>query len=340
MACLYCRKNIGPLRRLRDRDFCSTEHRQKFSNNSARAIREAEDLYGFDLIVKPEDKEDKSDRRAGLGATILIGITAAVLVVAFSRLSTNSPAPKVVSAVPDTNPHPNQGGLGQLLGNLIQTQASSTLRDDFHSGLSGWEGLKSVGSDWRFDSGEVRPASLRLWARSTSLSNYELEFLGHIDRKSMDWAFRAADLHNYYATKLVMTGPGPLPNAGLVRFVVLDGRERERVELPLPLTIERGVDYKVRVSIRGNRFLTSVNGQLISSWMDSRISRGGVGFFSDEGESAVLKWVSVSDRDSFLARLASHFSLITLPTAITVPTAITLPPAVPLPMAAPGAGVQ
>ena len=142
-----------------------------------------------------------------------------------------------------------------------------------------------------------------------------MEFLGQIDHKSMDWAFRAADVHNFYATKLVIAHPGQLPNAGLVRFVVLDGRERDRVELPLPLTLESGVDYRVRVSVRGNRFLTSVNGQLISSWMDTRISRGGVGFFSEDGESSVVKWVSLSERDSFLARIASHFSLITFPTA-------------------------
>lgn len=317
MACLYCRKNIGLLRRVRDRNFCSAEHRQKYQHRSARAIREAEDLYGFEVAVNFEEKEDKPDRRAGLGTTIFVGITALVLVVGLSRISAPAHAPKGVSALPDTNPHPNQGGgFGQLLGNLIQAQTSSTLHDDFHSGLSGWEGLRSISSDWKLDAGNVRPASLRLWKPSTSLSNYEFEFLGQIDRKSMDWAFRAADLHNYYATKLVITGPGPLPNAGLVRFVVLDGRERERVELPLPLTLERGVDYRVRVSIRGGRFLTSVNGQLISSWMDSRISRGGVGFFSDDGEEALLKWVSVSDRDSFLARVASHFSLITLPTAV------------------------
>jgi hypothetical protein len=301
---------------LRDRQFCSSLHRRRYKNRSARAVREAEELYGFDPIVKPEEKEDKPDRRAGLGTTIFVGITAVILVLALSRGSANSPTPKAISALPDAGPHPNAGGLGQLLGNLIQSKASSTLRDDFHTGLSGWEGLKSIGSDWRFEGGEVRPASLRLWKPSTPLSNYELEFLGQIDRKSMDWAFRAADLHNYYATKLVMTGPGPLPNAGLVRFVVLGGRERERVELPLPLTIERGVDYRVRVSVRGNRFLTSVNGQLISSWMDNRISRGGIGFFSEEGEASVLKWVSVSDRDSFLARMASHFSLITVPTAV------------------------
>jgi len=71
----------------------------------------------------------------------------------------------------------------------------------------------------------------------------------------------------------------------------------------------------VHVSIRGNHFLTSVNGQLVSSWTDNLLSRGGVGFFSDNGESSVLKWVSVSERDSVLARIASHFSLITFPTA-------------------------
>jgi hypothetical protein len=322
MGCLYCRKAIGPLRRLSDREFCCPDHRRKYSNSSARAIREAEDLYGFNPVVQKDEREEKTDRRSSWGATIFVGLTAMVLVLVLSRVQVNSPGSKPISALPDTNTHQGGGGFGQLIGNLIQSQASSTLHDDFHAGLSGWEGLKSIGSDWTLSSGEVHPTSLRLWKPSTSLSNYELQFMGHIDRKSMDWVFRAADLHNYYATKLVMTGPGPLPNAGLVRFVVLDGRERERVELPLPLTLERGVDYKVSVSVRGNHFLTSVNGQLISSWMDARISRGGVGFFSEDGEASVLKWVSVSDRDSFLARVASHFSLIMVPTtAIALPTA-------------------
>jgi len=319
---------------MRDAQFCCPDHRQKYNrSNSARAVREAEDLYGFDethgtswravTAVKPEEK---SERRGGFGITIFVGACALVLVLGVSQLPMNSPQGKAISPLPDTNPHPNQGGFGQLIGNLIQSKTSGTLRDDFHTGLSSWEGLKPAGSDWSLQSGEVRPASLQLWKPSTSLSNYELEFMGQIDRKSVDWAFRAADLHNYYATKLVMNRPGPLPNAGLVRFVVLDGRERERVELPLPLTLERGVDYKVRVSVRGDRFLTSVNGQLISSWMDSRISRGGVGFFSEDGESSVLKWVSVSERDSLLARIASHFSLITVP-GITVPGAIPFPAA-------------
>jgi len=321
MGCLYCHKRIGPLRRLKDQHFCCDEHRSKLTSKSARALREAEDLYGFEesrlptwRVVTRSKPEDKSDRKAGLGTSIFVGLTVVLLLIALSQLPVNAPAPRAaVSPLPDTNPQASSGGFGQLISNLIQNKASGTLRDDFHSGFGNWEGLGAAASDWGMQAGEVRPTSLRLWKPSTSLSNYELEFMGQIDRKSMDWAFRAADLHNYYATKLVMTKPGPLPNAGLVRFIVLDGRERERVELPLPLTLERGVDYRVRVSVRGDRFLTSVNGQLISSWTDSRISRGGVGFFSEGGESALLKWVSVSERDSFLGRLASHFSLLTFP---------------------------
>jgi hypothetical protein len=312
MGCLYCRKNISPLRKVKDPHFCCDEHRKKSAKKSARALREAEDLHGFNAVTTPKP-EDKPERRAGFGATLLLGGAVAVLFLALSQISSNSPAARAISPLPN-NPHNNGAGVGQTIANLIQTQTSGTLREDFRSGFSNWDGLKSIGSDWTLQAGQVRPASLRLWKPSTSLANYELEFLGKIDRKSMDWAFRAADLHNYYATKLVITHPGPLPNAGLVRFTVLDGRERERVELPLPLTLESGVDYRVRVSVRGNRFLTSVNGQLISSWMDSRISRGGVGFFSEDGESSMLKWVSVSERDSFLARIASHFSLITFPT--------------------------
>src|SRR5260370_30001549 len=132
--------------------------------------------------------------------------------------------------------------------------------------------------------------------------------MGQIDHKSIDWAFRASDVRNYYASKLIITKPGPLPNAGLVRFIVLDGRERERVELPLPLTLERGVDYRVRVSVRGSRFLTSVNGQLVSSWTDNRLSHGGVGFFSADGESSLLKSLILSTRSSFLGRILFHFS--------------------------------
>ena len=44
MVCRYCRKKIGPLRKLKDTNFCCDDHRQKSVSRSARAVREAEDL--------------------------------------------------------------------------------------------------------------------------------------------------------------------------------------------------------------------------------------------------------------------------------------------------------
>ncbi len=291
-------------------------------SKSAKALREAEEMYGFDgsqlpsyraiLQAKPEEK---GESRSGYGTLILVAAAVAVLLLAVAQMPMGSPAPKAPASLTLATPAATKSGFARMVGNLIQSKASGTLREDFRSGIGNWEGLRSASSDWASDSGQVRPASLRLWKPSTSMSNYEMEFMGQIERKSMDWAFRASDTKNYYATKLIITRPGPLPNAGLIRFIVLDGRERERVELPLPLTLERNTDYRVRVSVRGTRFLTSVNGQLVSSWTDSRLSRGGVGFFSEDGEAALLKWVSVSERDSFLGRIVSHFSLISFPTA-------------------------
>jgi len=289
-------------------------------SRSARAIREAEDLYGFDAAspnwraVSQSKIEDKPERRSGYGSLVFVALAVVFLALAMSQVPGGGPAAKPISKLPDTNPH--RSGFGDTLATLIQRGTSTTLREDFHSGLSNWEGVRSANVDWSLEHGEVRPSTLRLWKPSSSLVNYEMEFMGQIEHRGMDWAFRAPDAKNYYGTKLIITRPGPLPNAGLVRFVVLDGRERERVELPLPLTLEPGVDYRVRLSVQGNRFLTSVNGQLVSSWSDARLPRGGVGFFSEDGESSLVKWVSVSDRDSFLSRIVSHFSLLTFPSAV------------------------
>jgi hypothetical protein len=317
MFCLYCRKKIGRLRRLSDSQYCCADHRKKLATKSARALREAEDQFGFDETVAWKNitqtkPEEKGERRTGFATTIFAALAVVFVMLALSDLPVGGPR-TAISPLPDSNPKGAAGGFGQTLNRLFSSKAA--MREDFRSGFGNWEGFKSLTTEWSSDSGHVRPTSLRLWKPSTSLSNYEMEFLGQIDRKSIDWAFRASDLHNYYATKLIITKPGPLPNAGLVRFIVLDGRERERVELPLPLTLERGVDYRVKVSVRGSRFLTSVNGQLVSSWTDNRLSRGGVGFFSEDGESALVKWVSLSERDSFLGRIVSHFSLISFPTA-------------------------
>ena len=135
---------------------------------------------------------------------------------------------------------------------------------------------------------------------------------GQLEKKSLSWAFRATDEKNYYATKIVITKPGPLPNAGLVRYVMMDGREWDRVQLPLPVTLERGGNYRVRVSVQDDRFITYLNGQVISSWSDKRLHRGGVGFFR-RGRSAKSRLGQRFRTRQLPGTVLAHFSLFVMP---------------------------
>jgi hypothetical protein len=118
------------------------------------------------------------------------------------------------------------------------------------------------------------------------------------------------DFFQYPLASVVSSGP---PTAGLVRYVMMNGREWDRVQLPILVTLEPCGDYKVRVSVQDDRFIAYLNGQVISSWSDKRLHRGGVGFFSDEDDPQKVDWVSLSERDSFLGRVLAHFSLIVMP---------------------------
>ena len=78
MVCRYCRKKIGLLRKLKDPHFCCDDHRKKLTSKSARAVREAEDLYGFDdtqlptwRVITQVKREEKSGK--GLSTTVFAG---------------------------------------------------------------------------------------------------------------------------------------------------------------------------------------------------------------------------------------------------------------------------
>ena len=207
------------------------------------------------------------------------------------------------------------------VGEVVRSQAPVTLHHEFRSGFSDWVTVSSralTGADDRDWLSASRPAlshpvALRLWERSSSLQNYQMEFQGQMESHSLSWAFRAADGNNYYATKLVIARPGAAHNAGLVRYAVIDGRESAAVRLPLPLSLERGVDYRVRMTVQDDHFITYLNGQVISSWTDTLLKRGGVGFFEDQSDPQRVAWVNLSERDSFMGRMLSHFSLFVIP---------------------------
>ncbi len=320
MKCFLCGKEIGFLRRLVDRQYCSSEHRHKARFASARALRDAEEDEPWSVLAAKK-KAGKSGATAGQTAS-LFGFLAVTVVIAVIVLMPSSGGGGGI-AIP--MPSPEQGKPAGLLARAadyvasgIKTNAPISLRDDFRTGLKDWAAAPIRSGGGRSDvfgtaSDSALPGSLRIWKRSTSMANYQMEFQGQIEKRSLAWAFRASDNKNFYATKLVMTKPGPLPNAGLVRYAMVDGQEFDRIQIPLPVVLEKGGSYRIRLSVQDDRFVTSLNGQVVSSWSDRRLRRGGVGFFAEEGEQASVKWVTLAERDSFLGRVLAHFSLFVMP---------------------------
>src|SRR5579884_815945 len=254
MSCLFCRRKIGPLRRLVDSNFCSSAHRQKYRANSARALREAEDLYGSDdelgerwrLYANNTSESKSSSSNPSQSSAFVVAIAVAFLLFAITRGSSDSnPQASQSGKEPEFTHSSGSGGLRKI-GEAIEKRAPVTIRETFSSGLNKWDlpgeirtDLAKAG-DWSFSGGYVRPGKLRVWKDSESLANYDMEFVGHIEKRSMNWAFRAVDFKNYYATKLTVAPSGksnPLPNTGMVRYAVIDGKERDRVEVPLPITL-------------------------------------------------------------------------------------------------------
>jgi hypothetical protein len=324
MLCFLCGKKIGFLRSMMDQQYCSAEHRKEARLASAQALRDEDDQEPWSVAKNKKKNPGKAPSTPGQTASVFAFLTVGALLVAAMILP--GPSGSAYPPVPSLDPGVKRGPIdrvGDAFSGMVRSQAPITLHDDFTKGLKDWttvamrnapkaEDMKGIGLS---GANIVRPGNLRLWNRSVSLQNYQMEFKGELEKKSLSWAFRASDAKNYYATKIMITKPGPLPNAGLVRYVMMNGREWDRVQLPIPVTLERGGNYQVRVSVQDDRFITYLNGQVISSWSDKRLHRGGIGFFSDEDDPQKVDWVSLSERDSFLGKVLAHFSLIVMPGA-------------------------
>jgi hypothetical protein len=191
----------------------------------------------------------------------------------------------------------------------ISERAAVAYADDFRSGLDAWESRSNLTRSWSYDAaGFVRPGPLAVFKPTVDLTDYRFEFLAEIDQKALGWAFRARDLNNYYAMKLVVVKPGPLPLVHIVRYAVINGREGPHVDKPLPLTVRADMLYRIQVNTRGDDFTIMAQGQVIDFWSDSRLRHGGVGFFCNRGERARLRWVEVSHQYDALGRLCAYLA--------------------------------
>jgi hypothetical protein len=241
----------------------------------------------------------------------------ALLALAFHR-----ELPKVHVAAPAVS----TAQLRSSLHNVVNTQLTSVrqavmeragvaLDDDFRSGLDDWASSGDATAKWSFDAtGFVRPGPLALYRPSMNLSDYQLQFLGMIDKKALSWVVRATDFDNYYVMKLAVLKPGPRTTLILTRYAVINGKAENRVDTPVPLEAQPDTLYRVGLDLDGENFSLVIQGQMIDSWAEPRLLHGGVGFYTAPGEDSRVRWVALRHQYDMLGRLCAYLAPYETPT--------------------------
>ncbi len=197
----------------------------------------------------------------------------------------------------------------------VASRAGVALAEDFRSGLEDWQTHGELSTAWSFDvNGFVRPGSLALYRPSMRLSDYELQFLGLIDKKALSFVARAQDFENYYVIKLVVLKPGPLPTIGVTRYAVIHGKAQNRVDSIAPITAMPDMLYHVDLNVHDDTYLLSLQGKVVDTWSESRLTRGGVGFFAPRGEESRVRWVQLTHQYDMLGRLCAYLAPYNIPT--------------------------
>jgi hypothetical protein len=166
--------------------------------------------------------------------------------------------------------------------------------------------------------GYVRPGQLALFRPSLPYSNYHMEFFAQIESKSVGWVVRARDRKNYYAMKFRVVEPGLRPIIAMVHVTVLGGKPGREVEIPLSVMVHNNEAYHVAVEVKGNRMVTSIEGQEVDSFTDNTLASGGVGFFADAGEKARLYWLRVTANNDFVGKVCAYVASALAPASPAV----------------------
>lgn len=198
---------------------------------------------------------------------------------------------------------------GEAIGAQLERRAAVRLEENFQRGFASWWGQPDWAESWRRSpSGYAEIGRLALWRPTRQMSDYQIEFLAQLGNRGIGWVFRAADLENYYAMRLAVMKPGPLPSLALIRTTVVAGKEQQKVQIPVRARIQQDVPVRVRMLIRGDGFTTWIADQLADYWRDDRFRAGGMGFFAEPGDRAQLYWVRLTHQDDFLGKLCAYLA--------------------------------
>jgi hypothetical protein len=229
--------------------------------------------------------------------------------------------PKVRVTAPATT-----GGISKNLGdglraqfvnvrNSVAERAAVALNEDFRSGLDEWQTRGDLSTGWSFDeNGFVKPRTLALYRPSLGLRDYDMEFLGLVDKKALSWVVRAKDFDNYYVVKMVVTKAGPLPTIGITRYAVIDGKAQPSVNTVAPINARPDTLYRVTMNVHDDTFLLSLQDTVIDNWTEPRLKSGGIGFFAAHDEASRVRWLQVTHQYDMLGRLCAYLAPYNIPT--------------------------
>jgi hypothetical protein len=269
---------------------------------------------GFDeVFTMPEARRPGNAilRHAGMaiaasllaGAVLWLGASAARMgkQMAVARAAAGEASPR--------NATQPVGTMAWMRG-AISDRATLEAADNFRGGMESWGSLpQTYAAGWaRHADGYVHPGKLALFNPSLRFKDYRLEFSGLIESKSVGWVVRAQDPKNYYAMKFTVLESGARTVIAVAHYPVVDGKAGHKVETPLNVMVHRNTPFQVAVNVKGNHFVTSVDGEEVDSWSDDRLASGGIGFFSEAGERARIYWMKVSKNDDWLGRVCALFA--------------------------------
>jgi hypothetical protein len=203
---------------------------------------------------------------------------------------------------------PLHAGLRSLTSPLAE-RSYFNFEEEFATRLGSWTDPSVL---TRQDDGLVQvKEGLALYRPSLARSDYQLQFEGSISRGAMGWLVRAADDRHFYAFKLGWRGRGRDRHSVLLRTAVVNGSlpPADKFDaVALPSDLKENTMYHLEVSVAGNHITTLLDGRGVDSFSDARLKSGGVGFFAEKGETALVHSLSVSGNDDSTGRTIAWVS--------------------------------
>jgi len=124
---------------------------------------------------------------------------------------------------------------------------------------------------------------MTLHKASMELTDYRVEFVGTVDHRALGWAVRVQDPGNYYAAKLRKNAVGTA-RLSLIRWRVTNGEAGPETVLPLEMRLPSNEQYTVKVDVRGDQIVTTLQGKVIDRWTDSSLTKGGFAYLNQNNE--------------------------------------------------------